>query len=272
MRSGQSPEHRPPALQISGTRAQWIAVYGVNAALATIAHRPGQIGEAHFSHSLDKALASRVLALRERGVAVRGVPDSVLERMVESTHHEGLVLIVRRSAALSVSALSELLRRVEHATVIALDRVSNPHNVGAVIRSAAFFQADALLLEGASPTHVLTPAAIRVAEGGAESLMLASAPNLAQAITQLKKQSLKDRPLTVYGLERTARTDLRTLRRSGPALWVLGSEREGLSDEVRAQCDQLVCIASGSSMDSLNVSVAAGIVLSHATAHKAGTH
>lgn len=241
-------------------------IYGVNAALATIAHRPTAIVEAlHSSHCSEELLAA-LSPLRDEGLPVRFVPDHVLEKQVESKHHEGIVLRVQPTIALGVSALSEMLRRATRATVLALDGVSNPHNVGAIVRSAAFFQADALLLESPTPHRVLMPSAIRIAEGGAETVMIASAPNLADAIGQLKRGSLRDRPLRVFGLESSARTDLRKLARSGPVLWVLGNEREGLSDAVRAQCDQLVSIGGGTGpVDSLNVSVTAGILLAYAT-------
>lgn len=236
--------------------------------MAAIAQRPSAIIDVTHSHHLSDEVLRVLNGLRERGVATKGVPDVVLERMVESTHHEGVILRMQPSAALGISALSELLRRSPKATVLALDRVQNPHNLGAIVRSAAFFEADAILLESASPYNVLTPSAIRTAEGGAESVLIASAPNLAAAIAQLKKQSIKGNPLRVFGLERAATTDLRKLAVAGPSVWVLGNEREGLSPAVRLQCDQFVSIGGDGPVDSLNVSVAAGILLAFATAGK----
>ena len=182
--------------------------------------------------------------------------DAELDRLAHVEHHEGLVVEARARVWIAPAELGEELVKTR-GTGIALDRVRNPYNAGAIVRSAAFFGVGALIV-GAPVDHPgLDAQAIRVAEGGAEHLVLARTVHLADALGAFRK-----RGITVLGADSQAKTDIGDLSLQRPLILVFGNEREGLHERIRAECDHLVGIRGAGRVDSLNVSVAAGILIS----------
>ena len=148
--------------------------------------------------------------------------------------------------------------------IVALDHVGNPHNAGAILRTAAFFGAHGLVL-GSSEREALTPAALRVAEGGAEFVPVVHSADLVAALETLRAQGLG-----IIGADSKARMPLAALKWPKRCVLVLGHERDGLSPAVRKCCDAGIHIAGSGAIDSLNVSVAAGVLIaSYAAAHGA---
>jgi tRNA G18 (ribose-2'-O)-methylase SpoU len=142
---------------------------------------------------------------------------------------------------------------------VALDGVENPHNVGAVIRSAAFLGADGVVVHGRTEAP-FSPAALRVAEGGAEHVILGRVDDLAALLGVLA-----DAGVAVVGTDAAASDDARAFRYPRRCVIVLGSEASGLSAAVRRTLTHTVGIRGTGAVESLNVSVAAGIVLAAAT-------
>src|SRR5262249_58119901 len=133
------------------------------------------------------------------------------------------------------------------------------HNVGAIIRTAAFFGFTGVLV-AAPPEHPgLTPAAVRIAQGGAERVMLARSSDLPAALEELAR-----RGISIVGADAHAKDDLAEHEFRRPLALVVGSEREGLAPAVRARCAKLISIRGSGAVDSLNVAVAAGIVIAAA--------
>ena len=152
-------------------------------------------------------------------------------------------------------------------TAVALDCVRNPYNVGAILRSAAFFGVDAVLLGSPLAHQALANDAVRVAEGGAEHLTLSRTTDLADTLARLRARGVQ-----VVGADAHAPVAKPTAPPGGkafasgmalrrPVVVVVGHEREGLSERVRAACEHLVAVAGTGAMDSLNVAVAAGILM-----------
>ncbi|MBV9949464.1 MAG: RNA methyltransferase, partial [Myxococcales bacterium] len=230
-------------------------LHGLRAGLAIFARRRDDI--LRVAHA--PAVRSEVADL-SRWAGSRGIPcversDAELDRIAGSTHHEGLCVGVLPRGWPSIP---ELARRLVGArgAALALDRVRNPYNVGAVIRSAAFFGLDAVLLGAPAPHPALSPEAVRVAEGGAEWVRLARTTDLAATLARLRAAGVQ-----VVGTDARAREDAFAFRFARPAILVVGHEREGLGERVRAECQALVAVRGAGTMDSLNVAVAAGILL-----------
>ena len=137
-----------------------------------------------------------------------------------------------------------------------MDRVRNPYNVGAVVRTAAFFGVEAVLVGASAPHPGLAPLALRVAEGGAEHVALARTTDLADTLARLRA-----RGALVVGADGHAERAYHEHVFDRPAVLVLGHEREGLSPRIRGQCDAVVAIPGGGAVESLNVAVAAGILI-----------
>jgi TrmH RNA methyltransferase len=143
--------------------------------------------------------------------------------------------------------------------------VRNPYNVGAILRSAAFFGASGALFGAqAQPTpdagSHLAPTAVRVAEGGVEHLLLTRTTDLASTLAGLRKAGV-----TVVGADGHATASAIGFSYRRPAVLVLGHEREGLGERVRAQCDAVVAIRGSGHVESLNVAVAAGVLIAEMT-------
>lgn len=233
-------------------------IYGHRAGIAVLQRRPRDV--------------IRVACLRERvpeveealgkhadDVSIGVLGDRDIEKLARTNQHEGLVLEARARHWASPGELADLLVE-KHGTAIALDRVRNSYNVGAVIRSAAFFGVEALLLGAPAPHPGLDPNAIRVAEGGAEQIVVARTTDLADTLGRLRARGVK-----VYGADGHATADALAVAYERPAILVMGNEREGLGPRVRAHCDEIVAIRGSGAVESLNVGVAAGILVSQLT-------
>ena len=205
------------------------------------------------------------------GVHVQRMPRRTLDRKLDGARHQGVAARYRPSGAgaggvLNV-ALEDLTEGVsENSLVLALDGVDDPRNLGACLRSAAAAGASAVIAPRSRGASV-TPAARKAAAGGAEVVPFVAVANLARALTQLGEAGFNrvgtaaDAPGTLW------QADLR-----GPLVLVLGGEHQGLRRLTREHCDLLVripmagargaaAVADGLVVESLNVSVAAGVCL-----------
>jgi len=209
---------------------------------------------------------------RQQGVPVRFEERARVDRLAATRHHQGVVAL---AASRSAVALEDLLKARAGAgrpagLFVLLDGVEDPHNLGAVARTALAAGADGLVVpeRRAAP---LTETAARVSAGGLEHLPVARVTNLARAMEQLKENGY-----WLVGLDERAATPYTEADFSGPVGIVLGSEGKGLHELVRKRCDFLVSIPTIGPVRSLNVSVAAGVVLFEAvrqrTARKSRTN
>jgi 23S rRNA (guanosine2251-2'-O)-methyltransferase len=143
----------------------------------------------------------------------------------------------------------------EPALLLVLDGIQDPHNLGACLRVADAFGVHAVVAPKDRAVG-LTAAVHKVASGAADTVPYISVTNLARTLRELKQ-----RGLTILGTVAGADTQLGTLKIDGPVAWVLGSEEKGMRRLTRENCDQLVSIPMLGSVESLNVSVSAGICL-----------
>jgi TrmH RNA methyltransferase len=230
-------------------------VQGLRAGLAVLARRPGEVVRVAFAREVRGEIAGAMRGADARRIRWDEVGEPELQRLAESGHHEGLCVVARQRRWLPAHDLAEALLRAR-GTAIALDRVRNPYNVGAILRSAAFFGVDAVLLGAPAPHPGLAPTAIRVAEGGVEHLQLARTTDLADTLARLRA-----RAIGVVGTDAGAPVSAFEFAFPRPGVLVVGNEREGLGERVRAQCDALVGIPGGGAVESLNVAVATGILV-----------
>jgi TrmH RNA methyltransferase len=235
-------------------------VYGLSAVRAVVAQRPEQVLSIAHTRAVRQVLADVLREAARRRIAYREVNEDELSRIAGSLHHEGVCVLALEPAA---PELETLARRTEPSgLIVALDGVQNPHNVGAILRSAAFFGAVGLVLAGQRGARAegLPPAALRVAEGGAEHVGVLRIPDLVPALRQLAQAGL-----SIVGADAHAKRSLTELHWPPRAVLVLGSEAVGLAREVREMCDVTVRVVGRGAVESLNVSVAAGVMLaSHA--------
>jgi TrmH RNA methyltransferase len=230
-------------------------LYGVRSGLAVFERRRQDIRRVGFAPALRPELAGLLRWAASASVPCREEEDRELAARAESNQHEGLVLDVLPRRWLPARELAALLAK-SPGVVVALDRVRNPQNVGAVLRSAAFFGVKAVILGAPAPHPGLPPFALRVAEGGAEHLAFCRTTDLADTLGRLRSEGIP-----IIGADAHAAGGLDAVKASLSSVLVLGHEREGLGPRIKAQCSSLVAIQGSGTLDSLNVAVAAGVLL-----------
>jgi TrmH RNA methyltransferase len=231
-------------------------IQGLRAGLAVFAERRDDVLRVAFSREVRHEVQALARWAAAQGIPCGEASDADLARVAGGPHHEGLCVLARPRSWLSTGELGDRLIE-KSGTCIALDRVRNPYNVGAALRSAAFFGVDAALLGAPAPHPGLAPTAVRVAEGGVEHLAMARTTDLADTLARLRARGVK-----VVGTDGQARDSALSHPFHRPAVLVLGNEREGLGDRIRAQCDAVVAIQGSGAVESLNVAVAAGVLVS----------
>jgi len=206
----------------------------------------------------------------QRGAPVQYVPEARLRHEAEGAAHQGVVAI---SAPIRYQEVDEMLSdiaptwsdvKAKKPRILVIDRVTDPRNFGAILRSAVAAGTDGVIV----PTREMAPlnaAAIKASAGTAPRIPIARSDHLPRLLTQVK-----ERGYWVYGAEGTAEPTLWEADWDRPAVVVLGSEGEGLAPEVAEACDELISIPMQGPAESLNVSVAAGLLLFEASRSRAG--
>lgn len=192
----------------------------------------------------------------------REVMHREMELITKSVHHEGVALVMRPTEMLSAYKLLDKGLQPND-LVVAFDRIENTHNLGALLRSCAFFGVTACLLSKEEGQAALAPSAVRMAEGGLDSIPLYECSDLASILRDLQKKDV-----FVVGTVPASSESLYTLEVKRPCVVVVGNERTGLSDKVKRRCNAAVHIPGSGAVQSLNVSVALGVVLSELARQK----
>ena len=204
----------------------------------------------------DKALAHIAGLARERGVSVSDCDRRKLDAMSVTKAHQGVIAVcaVREYASLDdILALAE--SRGEAPFVVVCDEISDPHNLGAIIRSAECVGAHGVVIPKRRSAG-LTAVVGKTSAGAAEHLPVARVANISAAL-----QELKDRGLWVYGAAAEGSSPMWETDLTGPLALVIGSEGEGLGRLVRERCDFLVSIPLRGKVGSLNASTAAAVLM-----------
>ncbi|MBL8240387.1 MAG: 23S rRNA (guanosine(2251)-2'-O)-methyltransferase RlmB [Bryobacterales bacterium] len=187
---------------------------------------------------------------RERKVAVRFETRDALDRMSRAAVHQGVVAVVAASPYQTIEDVTATARML-----VILDGVEDPHNLGAIIRTAHAAGADAVVIPDRRAAPV-TEVAAKAAAGALAHLPVVKIGNLNQTLERLKKQGF-----WIYGLDERGEATYDAVVYNEPAALVVGAEGRGLHDLVAKHCDVLVRIPMGGQIASLNVSVATGVAL-----------
>ena len=204
----------------------------------------------------DERLTESVQRAADKGISILEVQKHDLDRLSANGLHQGIALQV---PPYNYAHPDDLLRVAKAdstpALLVALDNISDPRNLGAIVRSVAAFGGHGVLIPQRRSASV-TAVAWRTSAGAAARLRVGRATNLTRTL-----QSWKDEGLLVVGLDAGGDTQLDQVDASGPMVVVVGSEGKGLSRLVRENCDAIVSIPMAGPTESLNASVAAGVVL-----------
>ena len=231
-----------------------LRLFGVNAVVAVFNARPQAIRKLYLLEAQIPRLQPLLKWCVANRVGYRVVEDGDLNKLAGTTHHEGIVADVLRAPVLP---LAQWLQQVPEGPALALwlDGVGNPHNLGAILRSAAHFGVSALLLP-ADSTLGISGAAARVAEGGAEAVPLVRLPGDVEAMAQLRGAG--------FGLAATLVEEGENVFSAAlpqRLVYVMGAEREGMDRRLASECDLSVSIPGSGAVESLNVAAATAVLL-----------
>ena len=198
--------------------------------------------------------AREIVAMaREQKIIVQEVDRVRLDAM--APNHQGLIAVASAYSYKTIEDMLELAKsRGEQPFLVILDGVTDPHNLGAIIRSAECAGAHGVIIPERRAVG-LTPSAVKASAGAVEYIPVAREVNLTRTIERLKKEGI-----WIYGAAMNGE-DYRKVDFSGPAALVIGSEGEGMSRLVSENCDKIISLPMKGQIDSLNASVAAGILL-----------
>lgn len=230
-------------------------IYGIHAVEEALKARGRAFEYVGVARERKDSRVQRVIeACRAAGVAVRFLPREQIERLAGNPAHQGVVAV---ASAKSYSDIEEVLahRRGEHAFVVVLDGVEDPHNLGAILRTADAAGADGVVIPERRAVGV-TATVAKVSAGASEHLPVARVTNISRAL-----EELKSREVWTVGLDERAPQAYDRLDYKMHCALVLGAEGKGLHELVRKRCDFLVSIPMLGKVPSLNVSVAAAVVM-----------
>ena len=240
---------RPNRPSRGGHQSVWL--YGRHAVLAALANPERKIERLLATKEAAERLTADIAAAGATQKATVMSRDELSQRLPAGAVHQGIAVLV---APLEERSLEDILARsADNALVLALDQVTDPHNVGAILRSAAAFGvAGVVVTERNSPAD--TGELAKAASGALEVVPLVRAVNLARALDQLKEAGF-----WLYGLDERGDVAIGDLDLGGRVCIVLGAEGEGLRRLTVEKCDRLATIPTTAALAALNVSNAAAV-------------
>jgi TrmH RNA methyltransferase len=232
---------------------------GLAAVRARFARDAGSIERLYFDYATGRKIGMICKALAAAKKVYRCVEPPELEKIGGTVHHGGIVAVVAAPRLRAPGAAEIRTWAAERAPVLLLDRIGNAHNLGAIARSAGFFGVSRLVLPQDPAAALPGEAAYRVAEGALEAVDVFRAPSLVALVRELNAVGYE----TIGAATRGGRPEVAVRRgRDAKAVaLVLGNEEHGLDPAIAAACTRLVTIPGAGKVESLNVSVAAAVLM-----------
>lgn len=238
-----------------------MVVYGINPVMEAL--RAGRVTALRVGDRGGDRIRELLALAGERGVRVQRVPADVLGRLARGGVHQGVVADVADAA--TDYSVADLVRGAAGVPlIVVLDGIEDPHNLGAILRTADAAGVDGVVLQNRR-SAALGGAAAKASAGAVAHVKIAEVVNIARAIEELKALGV-----WTIGLAGEASTSYEVIDLTLPSAIVLGAEGAGLRRLVRERCDHLASIPMAGHVGSLNVSVAAGVVLFEAVRQRRG--
>ncbi|HET9403845.1 MAG TPA: 23S rRNA (guanosine(2251)-2'-O)-methyltransferase RlmB [Burkholderiales bacterium] len=238
-------------------------IYGFHAVTSRLRQNAASVKEIYLDQSRNDRRAKDLAQLAaQRGARVMLVDGARLDGMTQHARHQGIVARVEPAAL--ARDLDEVLDGLkEPALLLILDGITDPHNLGACLRVADAMGVHAVVAPKDRAAGI-TPTVEKVASGAAETVPFIAVTNLARTMRELK-----EREIWLIGADQAAERDLYSIKLDVPLAWVLGAEGEGMRRLTRENCDELARIPMLGAVESLNVSVSAGVCLAEARRQRA---
>lgn len=232
-------------------------IYGIHAVSAFLNNAPERLIEVYALKGRDdKRLQPLLNELHRLGITIQFVNRQTLDKKAEGEVHQGIMARVQPAKELNEADLDTLLQNQSNPLLLVLDGVTDPHNLGACLRTADAAGVCAVIVPKDKSAQ-LTAIARKVACGAAEVVPLIRVTNLARTLRELQQKH----NIWVVGTAGEATNTLYQTQLTGDLALVMGAEGEGMRRLTREHCDQLISIPMAGSVSSLNVSVATGVCL-----------
>ena len=230
-------------------------IYGFHAVTSRLRQSPASVKELYLDAAREDRRSLELLkAAESRGARVMRVDEKRLDGLTHHARHQGVA--ARIEIARLPTHVEDVLDALdEPPLLLILDGVTDPHNLGACLRVADAMGVHAVIAPKDRAVGINATVS-KVASGAAEAVPYIAVTNLARAMRELK-----DRGVWLVGTDERAEHDLYRMKLAGPLAWVVGAEGEGMRRLTRENCDELVRIPMLGAVESLNVSVSAGICL-----------
>ncbi|WP_133131191.1 23S rRNA (guanosine(2251)-2'-O)-methyltransferase RlmB [Legionella yabuuchiae] len=232
-------------------------IYGVHAVMALLDNPKRFIKQLYISQERQDKTINNVLAMAQsRHVPIQTCSSQTMNQKFSDKNHQGIVALAESLPEYSERDIPELLQQDERPPLLLiLDGVTDPHNLGACLRSADAAGVDFVVIPKDKSAGI-TPVVSKVASGAAETIPVVRVTNLVRAM-----EALKERGVWIYGAAGETQHSIYSLDLKGPIALVMGAEGSGLRRLTREHCDSLFSLPMHGAVTSLNVSVAAGICL-----------
>lgn len=232
-------------------------LFGIHAVQAALEHSPQKIRRAWVDVQRQDARLQPVLdALSALGIQPEKTERKKLDRLADGKNHQGIIVSVELPAMLDEDQFKQAVASLnEPAFYLVLDQVQDPHNLGACLRTADAVGAHGIIVTKDNAAGI-TPTVCKVASGAAETVPVYQVTNLARVLRWLKEQNI-----WIMGAAGEAEQTVYEMDLNMPLALVMGAEGSGMRHLTRQHCDFLVKIPMAGQVESLNVSVAAGVLL-----------
>lgn len=232
-------------------------IYGIHAVKAFLDNAPERLIEVLVLKGReDKRLTPLLNELQRLGISIQSVNRQTLDNKAQGEVHQGIMAKIVPQKELNEHDLDAILAHKQTPFLLILDGVTDPHNLGACLRTADAAGVDAVIVPKDKSAQ-LTAIARKVACGAAETVPLIRVTNLARTMRELQEQH----NIWIVGTAGEATSGIYQAKLTGAIALVMGAEGEGMRRLTREHCDQLISIPMAGSVSSLNVSVATGVCL-----------
>ena len=236
--------------------AQQELIYGLHAMTAVIDREPERVIEMFVLKGRDDDRLTHIVnQARRHGISIQFCQRKTLDDKANGEQHQGVVARAKPGKVLDEHDLDSILSNQSAPFLLLLDGVTDPHNLGACLRTADAAGVHAVIVPK-DKSAALTPTVRKVACGAAEVIPLIQVTNLSRTI-----KSLQDAGVWVVGTAGEAQQSIYECKLTGPTALVMGAEGKGMRRLTRENCDELIKLPMAGSVSSLNVSVATGICL-----------
>lgn len=234
-----------------------ITICGLAAVRARFQRDPSSIVRLFFDLPRSKKVGQMCSALAAARKVYRCVEAAELEKIADSVHHGGIVAVVEDTQPPAPTASDAEIWCRRNENLVVLDRIGNAHNLGAIVRTAAYFGVPRIIISSEAASARPGAAAYRVAEGGMDAVEICATPSVPPFLHTLSAAGYD----VVGAATRGGPSGAPRVRLEAPWALVLGNEEHGLSPSVEAACTRLVTIPGSGLVESLNVSAAAAILI-----------